>query len=79
MSEATLNGNITRRRTTLTDIIYFYKQQIERFKKIGIGNRTEFHTLVTQALIDITIKRLDQLQAKRDNLIYRTRSKKDVS
>ena len=74
MSESTLNGNITRRRTTLTDIIYFYKQQIARFKKIGIGNKTEFHTTVTQPLIDITIKRLDQLQAKRDNLIYKVRA-----
>ena len=32
--------NVSRRKTTLTDIIYFYKQQIERFEKIGIGNRS---------------------------------------
>ena len=65
--------NVSRRKTTLTDIIYFYKQQIERFEKIGIGNKTEFGTIVTEALMNITLKRLHELQFKRDKLIYHSR------
>ena len=64
----------SRHRTTLSDIIYFYKQQIERFSKIGIGNRTEFNTVVTDALINTTLKRLHELQQKRDKLIFDARS-----
>tara|TARA_R100001082_G_C4301114_1_gene132454 strand:- start:261 stop:455 length:195 start_codon:yes stop_codon:yes gene_type:complete len=46
-------------------IISFYKEQLKRFKKIGIGNKTEFNTIVTDQLIAITKKRLDELQARR--------------
>jgi hypothetical protein len=46
-------------------VISFYKEQLRRFKKIGIGNRTEFNTLVTDHLIDITKKRLAELQIER--------------
>ena len=67
-------NSMSRRKTTLTDIIYFYKQQIERFEKIGIGNKTEFNTIVTEQLINITLKRFHELQFKRDQLIYQTRS-----
>ena len=63
----------SRHRTTLSDIIYFYKQQIERFSKIGIGNKTEFGTIVTEASMNITLKRLHELQFKRDKLIYHSR------
>jgi len=66
--------NEPRHRTTISDIIYFYKQQIARFEKIGIGNQTEFNTVVTNQLIDITIKRLHQLQTKRDKLIFNVRN-----
>jgi len=66
--------NQSRNRTTISDIIYFYQQQIERFKKIGIGNYTEFNTLVTNQLIDVTIRRLHELQTRRDKLIYNIRS-----
>ena len=64
----------SRHRTTISDIIYFYKQQIARFEKIGIGNRTEFNTVVTTQLIDITVKRLYELQTRRDKLIFNNRS-----
>ena len=70
--------NVSRRKTTLTDIIYFYKQQIERFEKIGIGNKTEFNTLITERLINVTLKRLHELQFKRDLLIYQTRSNNGI-
>ena len=65
--------NESRHRTTISDIIYFYKQQIARFEKIGLGNKTEFNTVITHQLIDITIKRLHELQTRRDQLIYRAR------
>ena len=64
----------SRHRTTISDIIYFYKQQIARFEKIGIGNRTEFNTVVTPQLIDITIKRLYQLQTRKERLLFNNRS-----
>ena len=70
--------NESRHRTTISDIIYFYKQQIARFEKIGIGNKTEFNTVVTNQLIDGTIKRLHELQTRRDQLIYRTRGNNGI-
>ena len=62
-------------RTTLSDIIYFYKQQIERFEKIGIGNRTDFNTVVTDSLIDITSKRLHELQDRRAKLVFKAKGR----
>tara|TARA_Y100001938_G_scaffold47603_1_gene66317 strand:+ start:371 stop:589 length:219 start_codon:yes stop_codon:yes gene_type:complete len=44
-------------------IIRFYKEQLEKFQKIGIGNKTEFNTVVTQNLINITIRRLRELKS----------------
>ena len=70
--------NESRHRTTLSDIIYFYKQQIERFTKIGIGNQTEFNTVITDSLINITLKRLHELQQKRDKLVFVARSNNGV-
>jgi hypothetical protein len=46
-------------------VISFYKEQIRRFNKIGIGNKTEFNTVVTDQLIDITKKRLAELQMQK--------------
>ena len=45
-------------------IIRFYREQLRKFDKIGIGKRTEWDTMVTQTLIDTTKKRLDQLVIK---------------
>ena len=45
-----------------TYIASFYKSQLEKFAKIGIGNDTENGVIVTQNLIDITNKRLLQIQ-----------------
>ena len=41
-----------------------YEKQIEKFKRLGIGAKTEFGTIVTQRLIDITAKRLEELKKK---------------
>jgi len=45
-------------------IIRFYREQLRKFDKIGIGKRTEWDVVVTQTLIDITKKRLDQIVIK---------------
>ena len=46
------------------EIIRFYRQQLQKFKKLGIGNRTEFRVVVTKKLIAITNKRLSQLTGR---------------
>ena len=43
-------------------IASIYKQQLEKFDKIGIGGETENGVVVTQNLIDITNKRLYELK-----------------
>ena len=58
----------TRRNHTLSEIIKFYREQLEKFYKIGIGNKTEFRTVVTDNLIDATKRRLLELKAKKFNL-----------
>ena len=73
-----MNEKESNNRTTISDIIYFYKQQIERFEKIGYGNKTEFNTVITPALMDITSKRLHELQSRRDKLIYINRSRNGI-
>ena len=44
-------------------IINLYRDQLRIFKKLGIGQRTEHGTIVTDKLIDTTKKRLSQLSA----------------
>ncbi len=50
----------------LDQLIEFYKQQIKKFKRIGIGNRTKFNTEVSQKMIDSSQKRLDELIERRE-------------
>lgn len=57
-------------RGSLTDLIYFYKSQLEKFKKIGLGNKTEFNVVVTDRLIDTTIRRLKELKGSVYDLHY---------
>ena len=42
-------------------IITFYKDQLAKFEKIGMGGSTENDTVVTPSLIAVTRKRLGQL------------------
>ena len=58
-------------RTSLSNIIAFYKEQVKRLCKIGVGNKTEFKTLVTDNLIEVTKKRLKELQDKKSKLARR--------
>ena len=54
---------------TLNYIIETYEDNIERLYEIGIGNKTEFRTVVTEKIIDNLISRMNQLKARRVNLL----------
>jgi hypothetical protein len=47
---------------TREGLINFYRNQLEKFMSIGIGKQTENNVVVTDVLIDVTIKRLKELQ-----------------
>ena len=40
----------------------FYKEQLKKFKQLGIGKTTEFDITVTDKLINVTEKRLRQIR-----------------
>ena len=46
---------------TPSEVRKFYRQQLEKFYKIGIGNKTENGVVVTEILIEVTKRRLSQL------------------
>ena len=52
-------------RHTLSDIIYFYRSQLVKFHKIGMGNKTENGVTITDRLLDITNLRLSELINKK--------------
>ena len=43
-------------------ILDFYYGQLDRYAKIGIGNESEFGTIITPAIISITELRLLELK-----------------
>ena len=50
---------------TLNYIIETYEDTVDRLIITGIGNKTEFNTVVTERLIGNVIFRMNQLKAKR--------------
>ena len=42
-------------------LLSFYRHQLKKFYKVGIGNKTEFGTVVTETLIDATKRRLSEI------------------
>ena len=60
-------------------IIKFYRIQLEKFNKIGIGKRTNDGVVVTQKLIDITKKRLSQLSVSYRNILLSKKAKYNKS
>lgn len=46
-------------------LVSFYKNQLKKFNKVGLGNRTEFDVMVTPQLISATIRRLEELYSKK--------------
>ena len=51
-----------------SEICNFYRQQLRKFKTLGIGKKTEWGVFVTQRLIDTTKKRLEQLTIRKIKL-----------
>lgn len=47
--------------TTRKSLIHWYRDQLTKFKKLGIGRFTEHNTKISQRLIDATEKRIVQL------------------
>ena len=46
--------------------IYFYKEQLNKFEKLGMGKKPEFGVLITEKLIQCTKKRLSELSVVYD-------------
>jgi hypothetical protein len=51
------------------NIADFYREQLVKFDKIGIGNDTENGVEVTDKLIEMTKKRLGELTISRSQLL----------
>ena len=54
---------------TLNYIIETYEDTVDRLILTGIGNKTEFDTVVTEKLISTVIFRMNQLKARRMYLL----------
>ena len=54
---------------TLNYIIETYEDTVDRLILTGIGNKTEFNTVVTERLIDNIIHRMNTLKGKRMHLL----------
>ena len=54
---------------TLNYVIETYEDTIDRLILTGIGNITEFNTVVTERLIDNVIQRMNTLKSKRMHLL----------
>ena len=54
---------------TLNYIIETYEDTVDRLVLTGIGNKTEFNTVVTEKLINNVIYRMNQLKARRMYLL----------
>ena len=50
---------------TLNYIIESYEDTIDRLVKTGIGNKTEFNTVVTEKIINKLVERMNQLKSQR--------------
>ena len=48
--------------TSKHSIGLFYKQQLEKFIKLGMGKVTEFGVRITPTLVKVTTRRLEQLR-----------------
>ena len=54
---------------TLNYVIETYEDTIDRLILTGIGNITEFNTVVTERLINNVIQRMNTLKSKRMHLL----------
>ena len=44
-------------------LINFYREQLQKYIKLGVGNRTKYDILITNTLIERTRKRLEELSS----------------
>ena len=54
---------------TLNYVIETYEDTIDRLILTGIGNKTEFNTVVTEKLISNVIERMNVLKTRRMHLL----------
>ena len=54
-------GLVEKQGMTPSDVRKFYRTQLEKFYKIGIGNKTDNNVVVTDVLIEATRRRLSEL------------------
>jgi len=54
---------------TLNYIIENYEDHVDSLILTGIGNKTEYNTVVTEKLLTIIISRMNQLKARRLHLL----------
>ena len=59
--------SITKRDKYVTHrmILDYYRDFLNRYESVGVGNKTEYNTVVTQRMIDLTRERLHELQTGR--------------
>ena len=63
---------------TKLSIVQFYRKQLKKFNKIGLGKKTENNVTITKNLIKITGDRLSQLSyTYQSNLLDGGRYNKD--
>ena len=51
-------------KNSTNELAIFYQEQLDKFRKLGIGRKTEFNTTVTSKLIESTQRRLTELRKK---------------
>ena len=49
-------------------LILFYKGQLRKFNKLGLGRKTENRVIITRALIQATERRINQLRTMEGEL-----------
>ena len=54
---------------TLNYIIETYEDTIDRLVKVGIGNKTEYNSVVTEKMLSTIISRMNQLKSRRLHLL----------
>ena len=54
---------------TLNYIIETYEDTIDRLVKTGIGNKTEYNSVVTEKMLSTIILRMNQLKSRRLHLL----------
>ena len=54
---------------TLNYVIETYEDTVDRLVLVGVGNKTEYNTVVTESLICKIIERMNTLKARRMHLL----------